>query len=99
MGTESRIEALETLRRKRRDSLRPLPWQHAAYDDEGRVIRCEQRVVPLNPPNVATLGPWRAGLAAMVRTPFKRETCPYDDCEKRPTCCADGQLIGQQSNS
>lgn len=102
MGIDSRVAALEARRRDRGGGDEPLTFLRADYDADGRVIACEGMTVPLklDAASVATLGPWQAGLAAMVRQPNSRATCPYaDDCGKATTCRADGSLTRQQSNS
>ena len=100
MSIEARIEALEARRRGRGGRDGPLTMLRAKYDDAGHVIACEGQTVPLNPPNKDTLGPILAGMAVMVREANDRATCPYDDCDKRETCRADGSLTsGEWVNS
>lgn len=92
MTLQTRIEALEARLITRAGADGPLTFLRALYDDAGHVIACEGQTVPLNPPNKDTLGPMLAGMAVMVREPNSRASCPYDDCDKRETCRADGSL-------
>lgn len=72
----------------------PHRWQHADRAPDGCVTACERMVFPRNPPGVGTMGVMAAALAAMVREPFSRATCPYLGCEHRAGCRADGSPTG-----
>lgn len=97
MGIEDRLNRLEQRHRNRVGADGPLTYFRADYDAAGHVIACEGMTVPLKPPNPEGLGPMVAGMLAMVREPNSRASCPYDGCEKRDTCRADGRLTNQQS--